>query len=103
MDDLPVYIETGSKSPREIGKVVGIRTSNYKYFRSRDNPKDGVNLYDLKNDPNEENNIQDEILIKKMEDILLEILNKSKSSVKKEITDDEAQKLEEELRKMGYI
>tara|TARA_Y100000741_G_scaffold308097_1_gene251082 strand:+ start:2859 stop:4184 length:1326 start_codon:yes stop_codon:yes gene_type:complete len=103
MDDLPVYIETGSKSPREIGKVVGIRTSNYKYFRSRDNPKNGVNLYDLKNDPNEENNIQDEILIKKMEDILLEILNKSKSSVKKEITDDEAQKLEEELRKMGYI
>ena len=62
-----------------------------------------MNLYDLKNDPNEENNIQDEILIKKMEDILLEILNKSKSSVKKEITDDEAQKLEEELRKMGYI
>ena len=62
-----------------------------------------MKLYDLKNDPNEENNIQDEILIKKMEDILLEILNKSKSSVKKEITDDEAQKLEEELRKMGYI
>ena len=62
-----------------------------------------MNLYDLKNDPNEENNIQDEILIKMMEDILLEILNKSKSSVKKEITDDEAQKLEEELRKMGYI
>ncbi len=103
MDDLPVYIETGSKSPREVGRVIGVRTNNFKYFRSRNNSKENVNLYDLKNDPDEENNIQDENLIMKMENMLLEMINKSKSSTTDNITDDEAVKLEDELRKMGYI
>ena len=102
-DELPVYIETGSKNPRETGKVIGIRTSNYKYFRSRNNPQENVNLYDLRNDPTEENNIHDNSVIKKMEDILLDIISKSKSSEENKITDEEAKKLEEELRKMGYV
>ena len=102
-DQMPAYIEAGSSDPRESGKVVGIRTSDYKYFRSRKNPKENVNLYNLKNDPNEENNIEDGVLIEKMEKILLEIINKSKSSKNNQITDGEALELEEELRKMGYI
>ena len=102
-DQIPAYIEAGSSDPRESGKVVGIRTSDYKYFRSRKNPKENVNLYNLKNDPNEESNIEDGVLIEKMEKILLEIINKSKSSKNNQITDGEALELEEELRKMGYI
>ena len=83
--------------------MIGIRTSNYKYFRSRNNPQENVNLYDLRNDPTEENNIHDNSVIKKMEDILLDIISKSKSSEENKITDEEAKKLEEELRKMGYV
>ena len=60
-------------------------------------------MYNLKNDPNEESNIEDGVLIEKMEKILLEIINKSKSSKNNQITDGEALELEEELRKMGYI
>ena len=41
--------------------------------------------------------------IEKMEKILSDITNKSKTSIKKEITDEEALELEKELRKMGYI
>ena len=95
-DQMPAYIEAGSSDPRESGKVVGIRTSDYKYFRSRKNPKENVNLYNLKNDPNEESNIEDGVLIEKMEKILLEIINKSKSSKNNQITDGEALELEEE-------
>ena len=42
-------------------------------------------------------------MIEKMEKILSDITNKSKTSIKKEITDEEALELEKELRKMGYI
>ena len=41
----------------KIGNVVGIRTSEFKYFRSRKNPKENIHLYNLKNDPLEEINL----------------------------------------------
>ena len=102
-NEVPAYIETGSSSPKEKGKVLGIRTSEYKYFRSRNDSRKNVNLYNLKTDPCEENNLDDKIIIEKMEKILSDITNKSKTSIKKEITDEEALELEKELRKMGYI
>ena len=102
-NEIPAYIETGSSSPKEKGKVLGIRTSEYKYFRSRNDSSKNVNLYNLKTDPCEENNLDDKIIIEKMEKILSDITNKSKTSIKKEITDEEALELEKELRKMGYI
>ena len=83
--------------------MLGIRTSEYKYFRSRNDSRKNVNLYNLKTDPCEENNLDDKIIIEKMEKILSDITNKSKTSIKKEITDEEALELEKELRKMGYI
>ena len=53
----PAYIESGSASATKLGKVMGIRTSKYKYWRSRDDSKKNVCLFDLENDPNEEKNI----------------------------------------------
>ena len=47
-DEIPAYIETGSPNPKEKGKVLGIRTSEYKYFRSRNDSRKNVNLYNLK-------------------------------------------------------
>lgn len=102
-DEVPVYIETGSRTPKDLGHVIGIRTSKYKYFRSRINTTENVNLYDLKEDPKEEHNISDKNLIEKMENILSNIVQESKSSKTHEITEEDAVNLEDELRKMGYI
>ena len=100
--ELPAYIEAGSTDPKKSGAVIGLRTSNYKYFRSRNNPKENVNLYDLQKDPKEERNIFDAQLIKKMEEKLSYFIEKSKSFKKNKISDDEAVELEKELQKMGY-
>jgi len=102
-DDVPVYIETGSRIPKELGHTIGVRTSKYKYFRSRINPLENVNLYDLEKDPKEEYNISDKNLIEKMETILSNIVQKSKSSKTHEITEEDSVNLEDELRRMGYI
>ena len=40
------YIESGSRDPKKPGEIIGIRTSNYKYFRSRNKPYENVQLYD---------------------------------------------------------
>jgi len=48
----PIYLETASIEMDDVlGKMVGIRTSEYKYFRSRKSSKEKIHLYDLKNDP----------------------------------------------------
>ena len=45
----PIYLETASIVKDEmLGKAVGIRTSEYKYFRLRKSPKEKVHLYDFK-------------------------------------------------------
>ena len=101
--ELPCYIETGSLNPKILGKTIGVRTSNYKYFRSRDNPTENIHLYDLQNDPNEDHNLSDEIKIQKMELILKNFLNKSENTLSSDLSDEESKLVEEELRKFGYI
>ena len=56
---------------------VGLRTSKYKYFRAENNMNENVNLYDLKNDPFENNNIAktNEELVTRFEQILMEMQN----------------------------
>jgi arylsulfatase A-like enzyme len=102
----PVYMETASISKESLlGKVVGIRTSEYKYFRSRKSPKENVHLYDLQNDPLEENNlakITPEI-VKNMESILLNFLEKLEVSPDAEFDDVEAKLIEFELKRLGYM
>ena len=61
-------------------------------------------LYDLEIDPLEENNIVEEFpeIIKKMEKKLEEMISE-KSGDEKPISKDELKKIEDELKKMGYI
>ena len=84
---------------------MGIRTSKYKYWRSRDDPSKHVNLYDLINDPSEEKNIASEnpILIKQMEKILKDMKKNSIQTKQKNLSKDEEKTIEEELKKLGYI
>ena len=101
----PAYIESGSASAKKLGKVIGIRTSNYKYLRSRRDVTKDVTLYDLKNDPDETKNIAslNPQIIEEMEKTLQKIISGSMVYDSPSITKDESKKIEAELRKLGYI
>ena len=99
------YIETGSASSKNLGKLIGVRTSHYKYLRSRFKRNENVSLYDLKTDPNETENIAEfnPEIIKTMENELTKIRDNSNIDVSIKTSNDESKKVEDELRKMGYI
>jgi arylsulfatase A-like enzyme len=101
----PAYIESGSASATKLGKVMGIRTSNYKYLRSRKDPTKNATLYDVKNDPNETKNIASlhPQIVQEMEKILQKITSDSKGYNSTSNTKDESKKIEDELRKLGYL
>ena len=101
----PAYIESGSASAKKLGKVIGIRTSNYKYLRSRKDPRKNIKLYDLKNDSNETKNIAslNPEIVKEMEKILQKITADYPIRDSPSITKDESKKIEAELRKLGYL
>ena len=102
----PVYIETASVMKDEmLGRVVGVRTSEYKYFRSRKSPKEKIHLYDLTNDPLEENNLAkiNPEIVKNMELILSNFLVKLNVNASEETSDEEVRLIEQELKRLGYM
>ena len=108
LDEIPAYVDSAA-NPTDSTRsdVIGIRTSNYKYFRNRKDSSKNVNLYDLKKDPLEENNIANENpnIIKEMEERLTQIKHDKDFNYKtlKELTDEEVRKAKEILLKLGYI
>ena len=81
-------------------------TINYKYFRASRNSKENVNLYDLKNDPLENNNIAKDNpeLIEDMEKKLSEIISSTSNNYEQNnIGDDEEERIRNELTKLGYM
>ena len=111
--EIPAYIETTAAqkpgaSKRDltlIGKIVGVRTSKYKYWRSRTDSKKDVYLFDLENDPNEEKNIVSEQIdvVNTMEELLKNIMQNSPKIDDNKLSKDEDEEIEAELRKLGYI
>jgi len=110
MEEVPVFLESGFNLQDPANAVMGIRTKDYKYFRLIKKERGEVHLYDLKNDPFEENNIaySDPDTVKEMEKYLQKIISskdykKSEKYERKELNEEDAKKVEEELRKLGYI
>lgn len=107
LDELPARIESTPKWFAPVSKdQLGIRTSEYKYFRNRNNPTKDVCLYDLKNDPFEEKNIanQNPAIVQRMEHLLSEVDTDSVLENDFEDMDEETKgKIESELKKLGYI
>ena len=109
VDELTAFVESAANHTDSLNaNVVGIRTSKFKYFRDRMNPKNNVNLFNLEEDPHEENNIVNEQqeVAQKMENLLLEIKSDGNfnNQVEEDILDDEdVSIINEELKKMGYI
>ena len=101
------YLHTMPYQKLTPSDMVGLRTSNYKYFRSAYDAKENVHLYDLKNDPYENNNIAEtnKELVTQFEKLLLEIPKNSFSQyADKENTEELASdEIEYELKRMGYV
>ncbi len=112
-EEQPAYIEVGinlaqlieDKNAQVEGKIIGIRTSNYKYLRDRKEKDKHVRLFNLKDDPLEENNIADKSpeIIKEMEEVLTKLESEHGSNKSDSITDDEVKKAKDILMKLGYI
>ena len=83
---------------------VGIRTQKYKYFRSESSKHENVHLYDLENDPFENNNIikNNPELQKRFEELIAEI-EEEENNQKSEFSKEEEAMISEELKKMGYM
>ena len=64
-----------------------------------------VHLYDLKNDSFEDKNIANSNLeiVDEMENTLQKIINDTTSKFDVEINEEETKKIEEELKKLGYM
>jgi len=108
-DERITYLENeiGMRPPSTVEISIGIRTNDYKYFRNLKNSSKNVNLYDLRNDPLEINNIakEDPDLIKRFEkniDEIIELSSTKKNTVEK--LDEESEKIvEAELKRLGYL
>jgi arylsulfatase A-like enzyme len=108
MIEEPILIESLPSSLKaSTDNSVGIRTSEYKYFRDRNKSTKNVHLYDLINDPLEEKNLADKFpdVVEKMENVINEIQSQKSFNYEKvnELNDDEMLDIEKELRKLGYI
>jgi len=104
-EENPNYLHTMPHQKLSPLDMVGLRTSKYKYFRATRNPKENVNLYDLSNDPYENNNIAQthKQLVTHLEKKMLELEKDNLSEYDEEISDEEMQKISSELKRLGYI
>jgi len=101
-EEIPAYIESTPLVLSDSDDVIGIRTSQFKYFRDKNDPRKRVHLFDLKNDPHEDVNITSDRpdVVDTLESTLQNII-KIKSI--KNVVDVESDEIENELRKLGYV
>ena len=104
-EEKPVYIESPPRRTERDSHVIGIRTSEFKYFRDTKDSSKMIHLYDLKNDPEEIKNIASESLtiVENMEQKLQEIISTKKSMKNQSMEPKDIEKVEKELRKLGYL
>ena len=102
LEEKPIFIENAvRRNPTKPGNCIGVRTSDFKYYRARNNSKKKVSLYNLKQDPDEIVNIASERkdIVEKMEKLLEDI---RKNSIREEeINIKETQRIEKDLKPLG--
>ena len=106
MNDLPAYFEGTPQLNEKTGKSIGIRTPKFKYYRSRNDFKENIRLFNLKNDPSEKHNIAESNLetVSEMEQLLQNTLDEKYDSNTNEIMEeDEIKKAKKILGDLGYI
>ena len=106
LEECPAYIENLPTKENNWIKQIGIRTNQFKYARNIKNSKKNVELYDIQNDPLEEENLSDKNsdMIDHMESILKNLnIHKNNNSNSDGLDESESKKVEDELRKLGYL
>ena len=105
LPELPAYFITNAHKEITLDDKVGIRTSKYKYFRASIDQEKEINLYELENDPQENNNIASENpeIVKEMEGILEELTKNATIDEPEKLTEDQEKIIEKQLKEMGYI
>ena len=103
LENKPIYIRTRPYIDEKMDKrdSLGLRTDEYKYFRFARNPNENVHLYNLKDDPYENENIA-----KKNKELILQFEEKISEFEKNDLSDEEEvseEEIEYELKKMGYV
>ena len=104
MNETEVYLHTIPYDEKSIHDKVGIRTSQYKYFRHARNSLENINLYNLQMDPYENENIasNNPDVIKRMEAVLQELTENSTIENMDDMDDERLEKIQDELRLLGY-
>jgi len=99
------YLHTSPYQKLSPLDMVGFRTSKYKYFRAARNSKENVNLYDLRNDPFENNNIAHthKQLVVQFEKKILKLEKDNLSEYEEKTSDKEMEKISNELKRLGYM
>ena len=104
-EEKSIYLHTMPYEKISSHDSVGIRTSNYKYFRSSHDPKKNIHLYNLTNDPQENKNIA-KIQPQLVDNFEKQIVKITSNIIKKnvqETDDEEIAKIKNELKKLGYL
>ena len=104
-EENPSYLHTMPYQKLSPSDMVGLRTSKYKYFRAARDPKENVNLYDLKNDPYENDNIAEtnKELVTQFEKKILQLEKDNLSEYEEKISEKELQRISNELKRLGYM
>ena len=99
-----IFLHTSPYEKESSTDMIGIRTGKYKFFRHARNSEKNINLYDLENDPYENNNLakNNYELVCEMEE-LLKKNQKNVSYPDSEISMEEEKEISKELRKLGYL
>ena len=102
LNEKPIFIQSIPHITENQKNFVGIRTSKFKYVKDNNQ---NFELFDLINDPLEEHDISKDNseTVFKMESILQEYLNQKINLNSKKLDGDERKKIEDELKKLGYI
>jgi arylsulfatase A-like enzyme len=104
-EENPSYLHTMPHHKLSPSDMVGLRTNKHKYFRAARDPKENVNLYDLKNDPYENDNIAEtnKELVTQLEKKILQLEKDNLSEYEEKISEKELQRISNELKRLGYM
>ena len=99
------YLHTMPYQKLSSSDMVGIRTDEYKYFRFARNPNENVHLYNLKDDPYENENIakKNKELILQFEEKISEFEKNDLSDEEDDISEEEKKRISSELKRLGYM
>lgn len=103
LDEKPIFIQSMPHISENHKSYVGIRTSKFKYVRDDNN--ENFELFDLNDDPLEQYDVSNDLpeIVTEMENILQDYLNQEIKSDTKKLDDEVRKKVEDELKKLGYV